>query len=63
LPTDAPIRLFARAATEYRGTLRVLADGRLLQERALHALPERRLTLTVSAAALRGAGSLRVELS
>lgn len=63
VPGDAPIRLYARASGEQQGRLRVLADGRVVQERKLHALPERRMTLTLPAALLRGVQSLSVELA
>ena len=63
LPGDAPIRLCARASGEKRGRLRVLADGAVVQERRLHALPDRRITLTLPAAVLRGVRSLSVELA
>ncbi len=63
LPEGPSLRLFARAASEHRGHLRVRADGRILQEKAIHALPERRLTITVPAKALRGIGTLSVELA
>jgi len=41
----------------------VLADGRAVDERRVRALPERRLRLDVSAATLRDAASLTVELA
>ncbi|HEY0419926.1 MAG TPA: FAD/NAD(P)-binding oxidoreductase [Acetobacteraceae bacterium] len=63
LPGEIPLRLFARASGEHRGTLRVVADGRVVRQRRLHALPERRLTVAVPAAALRGVRSLQVELA
>jgi thioredoxin reductase len=63
LPEEVPLRLFARAAVAHRGRLRVLADGILLQDRRMRVLPERRLTLDLPAAVLRGVASLTVELA
>jgi NADPH-dependent 2,4-dienoyl-CoA reductase/sulfur reductase-like enzyme len=55
--------LHARAASAHDGWLRVLADGRAVDERRVRALPERRLRLDVPAATLRDAASLTVELA
>jgi thioredoxin reductase len=63
IPGDAPIRLFARANSEHHGQLRVLAGGRVLHERRVHTLPERRITLTLPAGAPRDAECLVVELA
>jgi hypothetical protein len=63
LPGDAPVRLQARASVEHRGVLRLRAGAQVLRERRLHALPERRLTLTIPSEALRGASRLTLELA
>ncbi|WP_419897331.1 NAD(P)/FAD-dependent oxidoreductase [Roseomonas sp. USHLN139] len=57
------ITLHARAATAHRGTLRLKAEGRTLVERRIDALPERRITLTIPAGALKDIGRVALELA
>ncbi|MFC3127697.1 NAD(P)/FAD-dependent oxidoreductase [Pseudoroseomonas globiformis] len=63
LPGDALLRLQARSARAIRGMLRVMVDGRTVQSREIRVLPERRITLRLPPDLVRGAGSVRVELS
>jgi thioredoxin reductase len=55
--------LHARAMMAHVGWLRLLADGRAVDERRVRALPERRLCVEVAAATLRDAAALTVELA
>jgi NADPH-dependent 2,4-dienoyl-CoA reductase/sulfur reductase-like enzyme len=61
--SEAPLRLFVRAAHAHHGVLRVLADGRPVHEQRINALPERRISLCLPADAVRDAAVLRVELA
>ena len=56
------LRFEARAERPKRGTLRVLADGKVVQEKAVNALPERRLTIDVPCRRLRAAMRVEVRL-
>lgn len=62
LPQDAAVMLCGRALVAHHGRLRLLAEGKVVAQRRLHALPERRLTLQVPAERLRGARALEATL-
>jgi NADPH-dependent 2,4-dienoyl-CoA reductase/sulfur reductase-like enzyme len=63
VPDGQAVRLFARVGAEQRGRLRVSAAGQVLQDRAIHALPERRITITLPANLPRDMAALTVELA
>ncbi|MCQ4159900.1 FAD-dependent oxidoreductase [Roseomonas sp. GC11] len=63
VPGDGMVRLLARAAAAGRGWLRLSAGGVVLWQRAIHALPERRITLPLDTGLLRGAAGVTVELA
>jgi NADPH-dependent 2,4-dienoyl-CoA reductase/sulfur reductase-like enzyme len=61
-PVGSDVRLVGRAAAAHHGHMRLLLDGAVIQERMVHALPERRVVVHVPSARLLDGRSLRAEL-
>jgi hypothetical protein len=57
------VRLLARVGTAQQGRLRVSAGGRVLWQRHISALPERRVTIPLDTDLLDGASGVTVELA
>ena len=55
--------LFARSATRHDGALRLVADGRVVAEKRVRVLPERRLTMRVEPEVLARAAHLTLDLA
>lgn len=63
LPGEGRVRLLARVGTAQQGRLRVSAGGRVLWQRHISALPERRVTIPLDTDLLDGASGVTVELA
>ncbi len=63
IPGQGGTTLFARALKEHRGRLRLLADGQVLHDSPLHALPERRIRIPLDTNILAGVTRLTAELA
>jgi hypothetical protein len=63
VPGDGRVRLLARVGTAHQGQLRVSAGERVLWQRAVHALPERRIRIPLDTNLLTAATGVTVELA
>jgi thioredoxin reductase len=59
---DRPLRLFGRARSPHQGRLRVLGDDAVIADRAITALPERRLAITIAPRDLAGRKAVSILL-
>lgn len=62
VPDGAPMLLYARAARAHRGRLLVRCGGHVLAERAISALPERRIHVTIDTRRVRLNAAIEVVL-
>ena len=63
VPGQGATQLYARVLQEHRGRLRLLADGRTILDRVIHALPERRIRIPLDTNMLTSASRLTAELA